>query len=80
MTNIEFPKQPMAFLVFILKGMPPRHKYLVLGMMLITLSVVISNICILYGFQLLVDRIPTSNSQYIWQDLAYPFGDRKSVV
>lgn len=74
MTSIEFPRRPVAFILYTLKNMSARHKFLVLAMMLIMALIVIGNLCMVYGFQLLVDRIPTSDNQHVWKDLAYPFG------
>lgn len=73
MTKIEFPRRPMAFLVYFLKTLPGWHKVALGTIVLITLSVVTSNFVMMYGFQLLIDSIPKADPANLWDTLKWPF-------
>lgn len=73
MTKIEFPRRPIAFLVYFLKSLPPMQKAAILTLIMITASVVASNFVMMHGFQLLVDSITKADPAHLWDTLLWPF-------
>lgn len=73
MSTIEFPRKPVAFLVYFLKTLSLWQKTAIFLMLLITALVAISNTAMIYAFKLLVDAIPTADPQNSWATLRWPF-------
>lgn len=73
MTKIEFPRRPVAFLVYFLKSLSVWQKMSILCIVLITAAVVSSNFLMMYGFQLLVDGLPKADPADLWDTLLWPF-------
>lgn len=73
MTKIEFPRQPVPFLVYFLKTLSPWQKAAIGGLLFLTMSVTVSNVIMMYGFKLLVDGIPQSDPDDVWATLWLPF-------
>lgn len=73
MTKIEFPRRPVAFLVYFLKSLTLWQKATIVTFVLITIAVVSSNFLMMYGFKLLVDAIPHADPAHVWDTLKWPF-------
>lgn len=73
MSKIEFPRQPIKFLIYFLAKLPVWQKRSVLIILLITGFVVSSNVLMMYGFKLLVDGIPKADPADVWATLQTPF-------
>lgn len=73
MSQIEFPGRASSFLAYFVKSLTPWQKLAISMMMLVTALVVISNSIMMYGFKLLVDRMPLAEVGHPWETLATPF-------
>lgn len=73
MTKIEFPRHPVAFLAYFFQSLTVGQKTSIYVLAVITVTVVISNIVLMHGFQLLVDGIAKADAQNAWGTLAKPF-------
>ncbi len=69
----NFPRKPYAFLLFFLKTLTRRQKIGLATLLVITGSVVASNFVMMYGFKILVDKIPQTDPARLWDDLQTPF-------
>ena len=72
MTKIEFPRRPVAFLVYFLKTLSFGQKASIFALILITAAVVASNFIMMHGFQLLVDGISKADPHHVWDTLSKP--------
>lgn len=73
MTEIEFPKKTWPFLFYFLKTLSFRQKMATVSLLFITATIVVSNAIMMYGFKLLVDAIPNTPPDQIWQNAKGPF-------
>lgn len=73
MTKIDFPRQAIPFLSWFLRSMTSWQKWATILLLVITASVVISNVVMMYGFKLLVDNIPNAEPQELWSMVEMPF-------
>lgn len=73
MTKIEFPKKPIAFLVYFLKTLTVWQKWSLFLLTLCTFAVTVSHSVMMYGFQLLIDGLQTAKPDTIWDGLRFPF-------
>lgn len=72
MTKVEFPRHPVAFLLYFLRTLPARQKTFVFLLLFITATVTASNVFMMYGFKLLVDGIPKADPNSLWGTLKFP--------
>jgi ABC-type multidrug transport system fused ATPase/permease subunit len=73
MTKIEFPRRPVAFLVYFLKSLSAWQKTAISSMLFITMAITVSHTFMMYAFKLLVDAIPSADPQNVWDTLRWPF-------
>ncbi len=73
MTKIDFPRRPVAFLVYFMSRLPLSQKIGILAMLIITIAVTVSYTVMFYGFKLIIDAIPQSDPNDIWANLKDPF-------
>ncbi|HNQ92500.1 MAG TPA: ABC transporter ATP-binding protein [Alphaproteobacteria bacterium] len=73
MTKIDFPRNAIPFLGWFLRSQTCWQKWATILLLVITASVVISNVVMMYGFKLLVDAIPETSPQELWNKAEVPF-------
>ena len=73
MTNIEFPKQPMAFLGYFIKHLTRWQKVAIVIIILATIMSIVSSFAMMYGFKILMDSLPKIDSGNVWEKLSHPF-------
>lgn len=73
MTKIEFPRKPIAFLVYFFKSLTAWQKTSVFLLLFITVVVVGSNFLMMQGFKILIDEIPKADPKDVWANLKTPF-------
>ncbi len=73
MTKIDFPRRPVAFLVYFLQSLTLWQKTAIAAMLSVTIAITISHTVMMYGFKLLVDEIPVSDPHDVWVTLRWPF-------
>lgn len=73
MAQIEFPRRPMAFLLYFLRRQPLRQQISIIAMLLLSGMEVATLMVMMYGFKLLVDHLAQIDTQDVWKNLRSPF-------
>jgi ATP-binding cassette subfamily B protein len=73
MTEIEFPRKPMAFLVYFVTSLSFRQKAYLAVSFLMCLSAVGASFTLIYAFKLMIDALPHVTNGDVWKELRYPF-------
>lgn len=73
MTKIEFPRKPVAFLVYFLKSLSIWQKLALLATFLMAVSTTGASYALLYAFKILLDSLPNATADDVWGTLLYPF-------
>lgn len=73
MTKIEFPRRPVAFLVYFLKSLTSQQKLMLAVSFVMCLSAVGASFTLIYAFKLMIDALPQVKNGDVWNELRYPF-------
>src|SRR3990167_2957902 len=73
MTKIEFPRRPVAFLMYFLGSLSFQQKSLLALSFVMCLSAVGAGFTLIYAFKLMIDALPLVKDGDVWRELRHPF-------